>query len=64
MLIRVSCMPCSCSPRELSSVDICGAYARTEHRGKKRENSFEKGELLLALHRVGMGRLEGGEQRR
>lgn len=32
--------------------------------GEKRENSFEKGELLLALHGVGMGRLEGGEQRR
>jgi len=47
--------------------ELCGhmwGICQNRALGEKRENSFEKGELLLALHGVGMGRLEGGEQRR
>lgn len=49
-------------PQELSSVDMCGAYARTEHHRRKNwENSPEKGDLLLVLHGDGMGRWEGSQ---
>lgn len=38
---------------------ICGAHVRAEHHREKWEDSPEKGDLLLVLHRAGMGRWEG-----